>query len=551
MFGKKISIAAVAFGMVLMAGVSGWLKGASGDTRVADAAMRRDKETVRALLKQGADVNAAQGDGSTALHWAAANGDAELAQMLLSAGAQINGTSRIGNITPLSLAAKNGHAAVIETLLKAGADPRTPMLDGITPLMLAATAGDPTAVKLLLDHGADVNAKESIHAQTPLMFAAAFNRADAIKVLMKSGANPKMTTQVRTQPQRGGFRGVQQGQVQLGQPGAPPDPQAQGQRGPQRGQPQGQRGRGQQPPPDDDEPVIGALPMGGLTALLYASRQNNFDAVRALLDGGADVNQVTTGDNTSPLMVATINGHFDLAMMLLERGADPTVTTMAGGSPLYGAINVQWAPRAMYPEPSTRQEKTTVVELMKALLDHGADPNVRLAKELWYTSFAQRLNGTNVTGSTAFWRAAQAGDVDVMKLLLARGANPNISTTEGVTPLLALSGSGFYGNDDRTAPAGRMPALQFLVEELHANVNAADTSPRGGMTAVHNAASRGDNEMIVYLVSKGARVDAISKTGQTTADMANGPRQRIQPFADTVALLETLGSKNSHKCVSC
>src|SRR5262249_54537425 len=149
------------------------------------------------------------------------------------------------------------------------------------------------------------------------------------------------------------------------------------------------------------------------------------------------------------------------------------------------------------------------------------------------------------------WRAAQVGDVDAMKMLVARGADPNIKTTEGVTPLAACAGQGFYGNDDRTVPAGRMPAVKYLVEELHADINSVDNNPRGGYTPLHNAAARGDNEMILYLVSKGARVGAVSKQGQTVADMANGPRQRIQPYPETVALLVMLGSKNSNKCVSC
>jgi len=557
---RRSSVLALWLSLAASVGISVMAGALPNDTRVADAARRGDKEAVRALLKQGADVNAAHGDGSTALHWAATKDDVEMAQILLYAGANVKATSRIGGISPLIVASRNGHAPMLDLLLKAGANPNATIAGGLTPLMLAATAGDAAAVKLLLEKGAAVNAKETTHGQTPLMFAAANNRAAAIKVLMASGADSKVTTQIRMPQQRGGFRGLPQpGQVgQPGQPGpaGPAGPAAQpGQPAGQQqgqGQRQGQRGgRGQQPQPDDDEPVIAAMPMGGLTPLLYAARQNNFDAARALLDGGANINQSSAGDRTTPLMISTINGHFDLSMLLLERGADPTLATMAGATPLYGAINVQWAPKAMYPEPSTRQEKTTLIELMDALLQRGADPNIRLTRELWYTSYAQRLNGTNVTGATPFWRAAQVGDVDAMRLLLARGANPNIATAEGVTPLLALSGSGFYGNDDRAVPAGRMPATRYLVEELHANVNAADTGTRGGHTAIHNAASRGDNEMILYLVSKGAKVDAVSKTGQTTVDMANGPRQRIQPFSETVALLMNLGAKNSHKCVSC
>lgn len=291
--------------------------------------------------------------------------------------------------------------------------------------------------------------------------------------------------------------------------------------------------------------------MGGLTPLLFAARQGHLEATQALLDGGASVNQVSPGDKTSPLMIATINGHFDLAMFLLERGADPKLVTAAGATPLYAAINVHWAPRAFYPEPNTRQEQTTLHQLMKALLDRGANPNARLSKDLWYTEFAGRLTNANVAGATPLWRAAQVGDVEAMRMLVAAGADPNITTTEGVTPLAACAGQGFYGNNDRTVPAGRMPAVRYLVEELHAEVNTADSNPRGGYTPLHNAAARGDNEMILYLVSKGARVDAVTRTGQTTADMANGPRQRIQPYPETVALLMSLGSKNSNKCVSC
>jgi ankyrin repeat protein len=551
-----------------MISLAGLMIGAANDTRVADAAMKGDRETIRTLLKQGVDVNAAQGDGMTALHWAALQGDSDMAQMLLYAGGNVRAESRIGSITPLSLAAQTGNAAVVDMLLKAGANPKAPMMDSMTPLMVAATAGNPDVVSLLIKAGADVNAKEAMHGQTALMFAAAHDRAAAIKVLMANGADPKLTTQVHDPPVRG-FRGTGPGgggpPAPRGQ--APPAPGAQPQRGnrgdgqtppAQRGTagnlqnfPQ-QRGAGRgQPPPDDEEREIAPTAMGGLTPLLYAARQGHFDAVRALLDGGADVNEASAGDRTSPLMIAVMNGHFDLAMELINRGANAALTTTAGATPLYAAINVRWAPKAYYPEPSTRQEKTTLLELMDSLLRQGANPNARLSKELWYTEYAGKLTSANSAGATPFWRAAQVGDVDAMKLLVARGADPNIETTEGVTPLAACAGQGFYGNDDRTVPAGRMPAVKYLVDELHADVNSVDRNPRGGYTALHNAAARGDNEMILYLVSKGAKVDVVSKTGQTIADMANGPRQRIQPYPETVALLVKLGSKNSNKCVSC
>jgi ankyrin repeat protein len=170
------------------------------------------------------------------------------------------------------------------------------------------------------------------------------------------------------------------------------------------------------------------------------------------------------------------------------------------------------------------------------------------------------LDSLDPAGATPFWRAAQVGDVAAMRLLISYGADPSIPTSQGITPLLVLSGSGFNG-DSVTAPQGRMPALTYMVEELHADVNAVDEvggnntsiaqrSTRG-YTAVHNAAMRGDNEMILYLVSKGARVDLVGKNGMTTADMANGPRERIQPFPETIKLLVSLGAKNSNKCVTC
>ena len=217
---------------------------------------------------------------------------------------------------------------------------------------------------------------------------------------------------------------------------------------------------------------------------------------------------------------------------------------------------------------------------MQAFLDNGADPNARLRRKVWYSGYNFDLSGIDEYGGTAFWRAAYASDVDAMKLLVARGADPNIPTMRtpgrprtgdgqrdvkdvsgmpvipvggpGVPPLLAAAGQGygegFAANSHRFAPGGMMAAVKYLIEELHADVNARDHE---GNTALHNAASRGDVEMIKYLVSKGADVKVVNRFGQTTADMANGPVQRIQPFPEALALLESLGAKNNHKCISC
>ncbi|MGH7468681.1 MAG: ankyrin repeat domain-containing protein, partial [Longimicrobiales bacterium] len=286
-----------------------------------------------------------------------------------------------------------------------------------------------------------------------------------------------------------------------------------------------------------------------------------------------------------PLLLASINGHYDLARLLLDRGANPKLASDAGATPLYAVINKEWAPSSRTPQPAFHlQQKTTYLELMEVLLKAGADPNARLQRSLWYTTYNRDNLRVDFRGATPFWRAAYATDVTAMKLLLAHGADPNIPTIKpagrqrgggaggqtggtrtdpsglpqvpnggpGVWPIHAASGvgygQGYAANDHRHVQDGWLPAVKFLLEALGADVNARDHS---GYSPLHNAAARGDNEMIRYLVSKGADVKAVARSGQTTADMANGPVQRISPFLDTVALLESLGSTNNHRCMSC
>jgi ankyrin repeat protein len=288
------------------------------------------------------------------------------------------------------------------------------------------------------------------------------------------------------------------------------------------------------------------------------------------------VNQVSPGDKTSPLLMASINGHFDIGMFLLDHGANPDLASTANTTPLYGALGVQYAPHAFYPQPTPSQEKTSLVQFMTALLDHGANPNVKLNKKLWYTGYNFDQAGVDAKGSTAFWRAAQAADVDAMKLLVAYGADPTMLSDagavrsgngrgadtgatptppktaaviqDGVSPLSMTSGAGYDGNFQVLAPGGFMPALKYLIEDLGMDPRAADFR---GYTLIHNAAFRGDNEMIQYLVSKGVDPTLETKSGQTAIDLANGPVQRIQPFTETIKLLEKWGVVNHHKCVSC
>ena len=552
---------------------------AAASAPVADAAMDGNRDAVKALLKQAADVNAAQGDGMTALHWAAMKNDADLVQTLLYAGANAKATTRIGAYTPLLLAAKSGNAEVIEPLVKAGADVNAATSNGTTALMFAAASGNVAAVQALLERGADANARESVRGLTPAMFAAASNRAAVIDLLAKKGADLKATSKVTDlaalSKDPAALREFTQGNPTV--PGQEP----QGSRnGPA---PAGRGGRGPQTPGVDRNFQLNELvaAQGGMTPLLLAAREGHLESVRALIAAGADVNQVSAGDHTSPLLISTINGHFDLARFLLDQDANPNLAAENNGTPLYGAINCEWAPKALYPQPRAYvNQKTTYLELMKALLDKGADPNVRLNKKVWYSGYSFDLSGVDEIGATPFWRAAYASDVDAMKLLVSYGADPNIRTKKSagrpragdidrevkdvsglpavpvggpaVTPLQAAAGvgygEGFAANSHRFAPGGMLAAVKYLVEDLGADVNAYDHE---GNTALHHAAARGDVEMIQYLVSKGADVKAVTREGRTTADMANGPVQRIQPFPEAVALLEKLGSKNNHKCVSC
>ncbi len=577
---RRTLINTVCLGALLSLPLAGATRAAApigAPTAVVDAAMSGNRDAVRALLKDGADVNTAQADGMTALHWAAQKGDVDLAKVLLYASANIRATTRIGGYTPLLIASRNGDAAMIRTLVDAGGDPNNSTTNGTTALMFAAAAGKPDAVTVLLDKGADVNARENVKGETALTFAAAYGRADVVKVLTAHKADVSVTTKVqdlaafaKEEQERLAELFAQQGRGgQGGAAGA------------------GGRGRGPQGPQIagvtrqyNYTELVGYW--GGMSALHLAARQGYSEVAAALLDAGADINQQATGDKSTPLLVATINGQFDLAKQLLDRGANPNLAQSTNGvTPLYAALGCQWSDKALYPQPRAfEQQKTSYLDLMQALLDKGADPNARLTRKVWYSQYDFDQSGVDETGATPFFRAAYAADVDGMKLLIKYGADPNLRTmrTPGrvrtgdvvrevqdvsplppvppggpaLTALLAASGAGygegFAANHHHHAPAGMLPAVKYLVEELHMDVNAKD---HDGNTAVHNAAARGDNEMIEYLVSKGADVKQVNREGKTTVDMANGPVQRISPFPDTIKLLEGLGAKNNHKCVSC
>ena len=598
-----------------VAAVSG-LAAAPGDAPVADAARIGDLHAVRALLQQGADVNAAHGDGMSALHWAAERGDAEMVAALVQAGAAVDAVTRIGHYTPLHVASTGGHAKVIGRLVDAGADvSAATSTSGVTPLHLAAAAGSSAAVAALIDRGADADAREAAWGQTPLIFAAARDRVETIRVLLERGADPSITSKtidlVADGRLAGEARGRQRAVMAAFEAGDARATPSQVQAAVLAG-----RARylsGEVPPAEENPnarpPAIETK--GGLTALLHAVRQGHVGAAMALLDGGADVDQVGDGDGTSPLLMAAINAQFDLALMLVERGADPDLASgLNGVTPLWATVNAEWQPRTRFPQPQQHHlQQATYLDVMAALLDAGADPNARVTRHPWYMVYSgcgnRNCGLVDTQGSTPFWRAAYATDVPAMRLLVEHGADPNIPTLappfrrarggttaendeeqdvpavlpaapglwvatdltrmgpdpsglppykEGdpaVYPIHAASGvgygEGFAGNAHRHAPDAWLDTVRYLVE-LGADVNQRD---HNGYNAIHHAAARGDDELILYLVDQGGDVTAVSRRGQTTADMANGPVQRVSPIPRTVALLESLGSKNNDNCVTC
>ena len=638
--------------ILLAAMVTAASVGAAVNAPVADAASRGDKDAVRALLKDGADVNAPQGDGMTALHWAAERGDLDLTNLLVYGGANVSAVTRIGQYTPLHIAARSGSAGVVKALVDARSNVNAPSSpSGATALHLAASSGSVEAVRVLLDAKADVNAKEHEWGQTPLIFAASQNRVETVKLLLTRGADPKVTSKSIDLGKESQLdRAARQLQQKILETTVPKGQKATA----SQIQASVQAARelllsGKVPPPDprpadpsaldrnfnpeEINPPVSAK--GGMTALHHAVRQGYVDAARALVDGGADVNQGTAGDDTTPLLMAAINGQFDAAMLLIEKGADPNLASKGNAvPPLWATINAQWQPRTRFPQPQQMElQKASYLQVMEALLKAGADPNGRIQSHPWYmvyTGCGNRNCGlADNSGSTPFWRAAYSVDLDAMKLLAKYGADPNIPTiapqqavrrggggppgagggqgggqaalrrAPGAAPQGALPGAGaglvardvgaggavaptpdanqarfnappsvyggpgafpihaaagveygegFAGNAHRHAPGGWMPVMKYLVEELGADVNARDND---GYTPLHHAAARGDNEMILYLVSKGADVTAVARSGQTTADMANSPVQRLSPIPETVALLMKLGSKNSNKCVVC
>ena len=511
---------------------------------VADAAMKGDKAAVKSLLQQKADVNAPQADGATAIQWAAYRNDPELVGMLIAAGANVKAANRDG-ATPLSLSSINGNASIIESLLKAGASPNEKGPKGEFPLMLAARNGNTDALRVLLDNKADINAKETLRGTTALMWAAEQGHAAAVTYLIQRGADivaasnpdskgntaylaPTQSDRSRSAFARGGLEAVPGATAGQGRGGS--QPAAGG--APAGGNGRAGRGAARGAAPGDaadaglDFDAVAAADQaaadfafgrtqntdgGGLTALVFATRQGSLDCVKALVEAGADVNQATRYGWT-PLLVATQNRHYQIGKYLLEHGARPNIANKGGWNPLYLATDNRNIEGGDYP---VRPADMDHLEYIKLLIDKGADVNARVCGarstsancvgDSTETRTIFTMQWVREDGATAFWRAAQSGDVTLMKLLLAHGADPKISSAHKVTPLAVASGIGWVeGITYEWSPEENLEAVKLCLD-LGIDPNAVDDE---GRTALHGAAHKGRNDVIKLLVDHGANLEA-------------------------------------------
>jgi ankyrin repeat protein len=458
------------------------------EVSVAEAAMHEDNAAVQALLRQKADVNAVLPDGTAALHWAAQADDLEMVGRLIQAGANVKVKDRYG-FTPLYFAATNGNAAVIRKLLEAGADPNAADASGETALMTATRSHSLDALKALLQKGAGVNAKDSVTQQTALMWAVRSNFPAAVGLLLEYGAEINAPTRTGKAPAPrppgagGGSHGV--GIVRSGWP---------------------------------EQGFQGETP-GGMTPLLYAARDGRTDIARSLVSAKADVQQADVNGIT-PLLMAITNNHLDTARFLLEQSANPNVTDWWGRAPLYAAAEIRNRDYGRNLEHEI--DRPAALELIRMLLDRGANVNAR-TKEVpptrRFVTPLGDLSWVDFTGQTAFLRAALAGDVTLMRLLLEKGADPNTSTFAGTTALMAAAGVNWMSDQTYTeSKESLMQAVQLCLDK-GADVNAKNSM---GVTAVIGAANRGSDDILEFLVEKGARLDIKDKEGRTPLVWAEG-----------------------------
>ena len=437
------------------------------DATLVEAVKSGDAAAVKALLQAKADGNSAEADGTTALHWAVRRGDLATVDLLLKAGAKASTANRYG-VTPLYLASANGDAVTVARLLDAGADPNTSLPDGETVLMTAARTGNVAVIKALVARGANVRARERRKGQDALMWAAAENNAAAVTALIEAGA-------------------------------------------------------------DRDSRSNG----GAFTPFLFAVRGGHLDSSRALLDAGVDVNQPLS-DGTSPLVLAVMNAHYELAGLLLERGANPNADAQ-GWTALH---QIAWSRRhnAGFNLPGPVQTgNLDSLELVRQLVKRGANVNARTTKE----PRDGNRNMLNRLGSTAFLMAAKNDDVPMMRVLLEVGADPSLTTNRGTTALMVAAGVGIWAPGENPGTHEEaLAAMKLALEVGGGDINDVDMD---GETALHGAVYRGGNmAAIQFLIDKGAKLDVRNAKGWIPLTVADGVEYTpavLKRYPEAAALL--------------
>ena len=489
---------------VLTLGASAYAADLATTPSLVQAVKDGDRAIALKMIEQHVGVKQAGPDGTTALHWAAHNGDAELTGKLLQAGANAKATNAFG-ATPLSEACNNPNAAVITKLLDAGADPDSPGPDGMTPLMLVARTTNVAAARALLDRGAHVNAKESQKDQTALMWAAAQSQGPMVKLLIEHGADvnarsqvSEFITQVSTEP-RAQYRSY-----------------------------------------------------GGLTALIYATREGCIECVKALKEGGANLNMADP-EGVTPLATALWNAHFDVASYLIKSGAMVNKWDWWGRSPVWLVVDYSTLPHGGRADaPST--DETTPLQVLQQLLEAGADPNIQLKLLPPFRNVGadRGVDGMLTTGASPLLRAAKGMDAPAIALLLKYGALPNVPNNTGITPTMAAAGLGSVDADTRgwfNTPDVQQRAIASLDLLLKAGGEINAHGGRSGQTPLHGAAFWGWNDVCKFLLDHGADVNAVDANGKTVVDAAMGRAggnsrggQRIDVHEDTAAFLMKLGA---------